>query len=109
MKFIHAVVFDKSEYDELKEYGMDNWDDICSGDYIVHCLYSIDNQKILIHEDNTHQPVEAMISNFFDGIKFCGNDVVVTKAIVIVDNGLAYNNDAVELCFIKENYMEVVD
>ena len=108
MRFIHAIVLDKSEYDELKEYGMDEWDDLCSGDYIVHCLYSIDNQEILIHEDNTHQPVEVMIDNFFDGIEFCGRDVVVAKAIVIVDNGLAYNNDAVELCLIKGNYMEVV-
>ena len=32
-----------------------------------------------------------------------------TKAIIIVDNGLAYNNDAVELCLIKGKYMEVED
>lgn len=121
MKFIHAVVLDKSEYDELKEYGMDNWDDICSGDYIVHCLYSIDNQKILIHEDNTHQPVETMIENFLDGIEY-GNSInvgglmipneanEVTKAYIIVNKDQSsYNSDVVLPHFINKTYVEVED
>ena len=120
MKFIHAVVFDKSEYDELKEYGVDfeNWDDITEGDYIVHCLYDVENEKVLIHEDNTHQPVETMIENFLDGIEYANainvgglmipNEInEVTKAYIVVDNGLSYNKEAVTLCLVEGVYVEV--
>lgn len=120
MKFIHAVVFDKTEYDELYEYGVDfeNWDDITAGDYIVHCLYDVENEKILIHEDNTHQPVETMIENFLDGIEYANAINVgglmipseineVTKAYIVVDNGLSYNKEAVTLCLTEGNYVEV--
>ena len=122
MKFIHAVIYDKSEYDELKEYGVDfeNWDDITEGDYIVHCLYDVDNETILFHEDNTHKPVEAMIENFLDGIEY-GNSInvggimipneanEVTKAYIVVDNGLSYRSDAVGLCLVEGAYVEVED
>lgn len=120
MKFIHAVVFDVNEFNELKEYGVDfeNWDDITQGDYIVHCLYDIENETILIHEDNTHQPVETMIENFLDGIKYANStnvgglmipneEIEVTKAYIVVDNGLSYSSDAVGLCLVEGSYVEV--
>ena len=120
MKFIHAVVYDKTEYDNLREYGVDfeSWDDLTEGDYIVHCLYDVENEQILIHEDNTHQPVEAMIENFLDGIKYANStnvgglmipneEIEVAKAYIVVDNGLSYSSDAVGLCLVEGNYVEV--
>ena len=99
MKFIHAVVFDRNEFDNLREHGIDlcNWDDLCDGDYVVHCLYDADTEKVLIHEDNTHQPVEAMIENFLDGVRYANNEkVIVKKAGVVVNEGKSpYDADAV--------------
>ena len=122
MKFIHAVIFDVNEYNELKEYGVDfeNWDDFCDGDYIVHCLYSVDNEQVIIHEDNTHQPVETMIENFLDGVEYANavdvggmmipNEInEVTKAYIVVDNGLSYDKDAATLCLVEGAYVEVKD
>ena len=108
MKFIHAVVYTQNEM-KYGDYDTGSWDDLNNGDYVVHCLYSIDNKEILIHEDNIHQPVEAMIENFLQGIEFCGHDAIVTNALVVVDNGLSYNEEAVELCLVEENYVEVME
>ena len=109
MKFIHAVIFDIGEYKELREYGVDftHWGDLTNGDYVVHCLYSIDDERIIIHEDNTHAPVEATIETFLEGVEFCGHDAIVTKAYIVVDNGLSYNTEAATLCLVEGNYVEV--
>lgn len=122
MKFIHAIIFDVNEYNELKEYGIDfeNWDDIADGDYIVHCLYSVDNEQVLIHEDNTHAPVETMIECFLDGIEYANStdvggimisneEIEVTKAYIVVDNGLSYDQEAATLCLVEGAYVEVKD
>ena len=105
MKFIHAIVFDKGEYDELRDFGIEGWDDLKSGDYIVHALYSIDNKEVLILDDNTHQPVEAMIEKFLEGIEFCGHDAVVTKAIVVVNDSYSWKQTCEALS--SDNYVEV--
>ena len=120
MKFIHAVIYDTTEYNELREYGVDfeNWDDFTEGDYIVHCLYSVDNEEIIIHEDNTHQPVETMIENFLDGVIYAKStnvgglmisteEVEVVKAYIVVDVGLAYDKEAALLCLVEGAYREV--
>ena len=123
MKFIHAVVFDKTEYDNLREYGVDfeNWDDITEGDYIVHCLYDVENEKILIHEDNTHQPVEAIIEAFLEGIEYGNSTNVggimipneinkVQKAYIVVNSDQSpYSSEAVRPHFINKTYVEVED
>ena len=122
MKFIHAVIFDKSEYNELKEYGVDfeNWDDITGGDYIVHCLYSVDNEQVIIHEDNTHQPVVTMIDSFLGGVVFANStdvggimipneEIEIINAYIVVDNGLSYDQEAVTLCLVEGAYVEVND
>ena len=111
MKFIHAVVYDRTEYENLREYGVDfeSWGDITDGDYIVHCLYDCDKQIVLMLEDDTHNPVCAQISSFYAGIKHCGYEVEVTKAYVVVDNGLSYSEEAVGLCLVKGKYVEVED
>ena len=106
MKFIHAIVMDTDEFNALEEH---TWDYLSDGDYIVHCLYSIDNEEVLILEDNTHQPVEIMIENFYEGIEFTGRDVVETKAYIVVDNGLSYNAEAVGLCLVEGAYVEVME
>jgi hypothetical protein len=108
MKFIHAVIFDVDEFNN-GNYNTEDWGDLCDGDYVVHCLYSIDNEEILIHEDNTHQPVETMIENFLQGVEFCGHDAIVTNAYIVVDVGLAYDEEATLLCLVEGAYVEVKD
>lgn len=120
MKFIHAVIFDVDEYNELKEYGIDfeNWDDITQGDYIVHCFYDVDNEHIIIHEDNTHKPVETIIETFLEGVRYRDavnvgglmvdySDVEVINAYIVVDNGLSYDKEAATLCLVEGAYVEV--
>ena len=119
MKFIHAVIFDVDEFNN-GNYNTEDWDDLCDGDYGVHCLYSVENEKVLIHEDNTHQPVETMIENFLDGVEYANavdvggmmipNEVnEVIKAYIVVDNGLSYDKEAATLCLVEGAYVEVED
>ena len=117
MKFIHAVVYTQ---DEMKygDYDTGSWDNLNNGDYIVHCLYSVDNEQVIILEDNCHAPVENMIDSFLDGVIFANSTnvggimipnekVEITKALVVVDNGLSYNKEAVSLRLVEGNYTEV--
>ncbi len=119
MKFIHAVIFDVDEFNN-GNYNTEDWDDLCDGDYVVHCLYDVKNEKVLIHEDNTHQPVETMIENFLDGIEYANainvgglmipNEInEVVKAYIVVDNGLSYDKEAATLCLVEGAYVEVKD
>lgn len=119
MKFIHAVVFDVDEFNN-GNYNTEDWGDLCDGDYVVHCLYDVDNETILIHEDNTHQPVETIIKNFLGGIEYANStnvggmmipneEIEVIKAYIVVDSGLSYRSDAVGLCLVEGNYVEVED
>ena len=119
MKFIHTVIFDKDEF-ENGNYNTEDWGDLCDGDYVVHCLYDVENETILIHEDNTHQPVETMIENFLNGIEYANStnvggmiipneEVEVQKAYIIVDNGLSYDLEAATLCLVEGAYVEVND
>ena len=106
MKFIHAVVMDTDEFNALEEH---TWDYLSDGDYIVHCLYAVDSEDIIIFEDNTRAPVELMIASFLDGVRFVYDEVKVTKAYIVVDNGLSYNAEAVGLCLVEGAYVEVED
>ena len=119
MKFIHAVIFDVDEFNNGL-YNTEDWGDLTDGDYVVHCLYDVENEMVLIHEDNCHAPVETMIENFLGGIEYANSinvggimisneEVEVTKAYIVVDNGLSYNREAVSLCLIEENYVEVME
>ena len=119
MKFIHAVIFDVDEFNN-GNYNTEDWGDLCDGDYVVHCLYDVENEMVLIHEDNCHAPVETMIENFLDGIEYANainvggimipnetNEVV--KAYIVVDNGLSYDKEAATLCLVEGAYVEVKD
>lgn len=117
MKFIHAIVMDTDEFNALEEH---TWDYLSDGDYIVHCLYDVDNEHIIILEDNTHQPVVSQIETFLEGVRyrdavnvgglmFDNSDVEVTYAYIVVDNGLSYNAEAVGLCLVEGAYVEVME
>ena len=119
MKFIHAVVFDVDEFNN-GHYNTNDWSDLCDGDYVVHCLYDVDNERIVIHEDNCHAPVETMIDTFLEGVRYRdtvnvggfmidNSDVEVINAYIVVDNGLSYSGEAVGLCLIEGSYAEVID
>lgn len=108
MKFVHAVVFDVDEFNN-SNYNAEDWGDLCDGDYVVHCLYSVDNEEVIVLEDNCHASVENIIDSFIDGVNYMCDCAIVTKALVVVDNGLSYNKEAVGLCLIEGNYVEVKD
>ena len=116
MKFIHAVIFDVDEFNN-GNYNTEDWGDLCDG---VHCLYDVDNEYIVIHEDNTHAPVETVIETFLEGVRYRdtidvgglmidNSDVEVTKAYIVVDNGLSYDKEAATLCLVEGAYVEVND
>ena len=117
MKFIHAIVMDTDEFNALEEH---TWDYLSDGDYIVHCLYSVDNEHIIFLEDNTHQPIETQIETFLEGVRYRdavnvgglmvdNSDIEVTYAYIVVDNGLSYNAEAVGLCLVEGAYVEVME
>lgn len=119
MKFIHAVVFDVDEFNN-GHYNTNDWGNLCDGDYVVHCLYSVDNEQVIIHEDNCHAPVETMIESFLDGVRYVNSidvgglmveaaEIDITKAYIVVDNGLSYDKEAVTLCLVEGSYAEVID
>jgi hypothetical protein len=108
MKFIHAVVFTESEFNE-GNYDTGDWRDLTEGDYVVHCLYSVDNKEVLFAEDNTHAPVESNMDAFFFGLEFAGHEAVVDRAIVIVkDNESPYTIETLEEYFLNCRYTEVM-
>ena len=117
MKFIHAIVMDTDEFNALEEH---TWDYLSDGDYIVHCLYDVDNEHIIFLEDNTHQPIVAHIETFLEGVRYRdavsvgglmvdNSDIEVTYAYIVVDNGLSYDAEAVGLCLVEGNYVEVME
>ena len=116
MKFIHAVIFDVDEFNN-GNYNTEDWGDLCDG---VHCLYDVDLEYIVIHEDNTHAPVETMIETFLEGVRYRdtvdvgglmidNSDVEVIKAYIVVDNGLSYDKEAATLCLVEGAYVEVME
>ena len=59
-----------------------------------------------------------MIETFIDGVKYAdsvnvgglivvNSDVEVSYAYIVVDDGLSYRIDAVGLCLVEGNYVEV--
>jgi hypothetical protein len=94
MKFIHAVVFGKDEF-EQSNYNTQYWGDLTDGDYVVHCLYNVDNEQIIILEDNCHMPVEDMIESFIEGVEYAGAEAYVDKAFIVIDSG--------EDCYFEED------
>ena len=107
MKFIHAVIFDVDEFNN-GNYDTGNWRGLTSGDYVVHCLYCVDTEDIVILEDNCHAPVENMIDSFIDGVNYMCDCAIVTKAYIVVDNGLSYDRKAATLCLVEGAYVEVI-
>ena len=117
MKFIHAIVMDTDEFNALEEH---TWDYLSDGDYIVHCLYDVDNEHIVFLEDNTHQPVVSLIETFLEGVRYRdavnvgglmvdNSDIEVTYAYIVVDNGLSYDKEAATLCLVEGAYVEVME
>ena len=107
MKFIHAVIFDVDEFNN-GHYNTEDWGDLCDGDYVVHCLYCADTEDVIILEDNCHASVENMIDSFIDGVRYMCDCAIVTKAYIVVDNGLSYDKEAVTLCLVEGAYVEVM-
>lgn len=108
MKFIHAVVLNYDEYVN-GDYDTTNWDDLCDGDYVVHALYSVDNEEVLMLNDNCHSSIESDIEAFLEGIEFCGHDAIVDRACVLMNRDEdAYNEYAVKVHLDNCEYVEVV-
>lgn len=108
MKFIHAVVLTE---EEMKNgyYDTGDWGDLTDGDYVVHCLYSVDNEEVVILEDNTHAPVGEYIENFIEGMEYAGAEVYVNKGFVVMgSNEDPYYTGDVEAHFKNGNYGEVM-
>lgn len=103
MKFIHAIVFTPDENPPAY------WFDACFGDYIVHALYSVEKERILILDDNCHAPVEDMINSFLIGTQFAieqKEEIQVTECYVIADD--PYSKYEVAEKLKNKDFMEVI-
>ena len=108
MKFIHAVVLTEEEV-KNGYYDTGDWGNLTDGDYVVHCLYSVDNEEVVILEDNTHAPVEEYIENFIEGVEYTGAEAYVDKAFVVMNSKEdPYCVEDVEAHFKNGNYGEVM-
>jgi hypothetical protein len=112
MKFIHAVVFDKKEYETIIAYGDDltDWGIVCDGDYVVHALYDCEKKAVIILNDNTHTNIVDEIASFCRGIRYCGNEVEIIKAYVVM-NEKEDSYSWAQVCehIVKGEYVEVKD
>ena len=111
MKFIHAVVFDRTEYEELREYGVDfeSWDELTEGDYIVHCLYDCEKKAVIVLNDDTHTNIIDEIASFCQGIRYCGNEVEIIKAYVVMNEKEdSYSWTQVYEHIVNGKYVEVM-
>lgn len=102
MKFIHAIVFTPDETIPTE------WFDACFGDYIIHALYSVEKERILILDDNCHAPVEDMINSFLIGTQFAieQEEIQVTECYVIADD--PYSKYEVAAKLKNKDFMEVI-
>ena len=119
MKFIHAVVLTEEEI-ENGYYDTGDWGSLTDGDYVVHCLYSVDNEQIIFLKDDGHHPIVSIIESFLDGVRYAGSvdcggllidcsETEVTKAFVVVDSdNHKYNGISVGEKLIRGNYGEVM-
>lgn len=107
LNFVHAIVFDKTEYEGIKEMdGMsETWDLIKDGDYIVHCLYDTVNHKCIYLDDNTHHHIEEEIESFVAGCQYAGSDVIVTRAYTVAT--WSYDVDEVAKLIEEHNYTTI--
>ena len=101
MKFIHAIIFTPSEPIPA------DWIDMCFGDYIVHALYSVDQERILAIDDNCHSSIETDIDAFLSGIHFATKqEPQVTKCYVIAND--PYSEVEVAKKLKNLEFMEVI-
>ena len=101
MKFIHAIVFTPGEPIPA------DWADMCFGDYVVHTLYSVDQERVLAIDDNCHSSIETDIKAFLFGIYFATNQKPqVTKCYVIADD--PYSEAEVAKKLKNLEFMEVI-
>lgn len=80
MSFIHFILVDNPE--DVNE----DWDNLISCDYCVHCLYSVGRNEITLLGDNIHDPIEAQIDSFLDGVLFCEGQYFIHYGIMFREN-----------------------
>ena len=105
MKFIHAIVFTP---DELSGgFIPTDWDEMYFGDYAVHALYSIDQERLLTIGDNCYSSIKTNIDSFLSGIYFATKQKSqVTKCYVIAD--YPYSPTQVAAKLKNKDFMEVI-
>ena len=112
MKFIHAVVYDKDEFESILSEKIDltDWGIVCDGDYVIHALYDCEKQAVLTLNDDTHTHIVDEIASFCQGIRYCGNEVEIIKAYVVMNKDEnAYSWKQVCEHLANGDYVEVID
>lgn len=97
--FTHAIIFDEEEW---ADFGKDihSFEDAWDGDYVVHMLYDLDRETVIIHEDNIHAPVEKMIECYLAGVRSCDFDVNIENIVCVCPNGASYNCEYSDLACV---------
>ena len=79
------IALDCDEFEEDLQF-----DDI-DGDYIVHMLFDVESDRIIFHNDNTHDDPYRFLDGFKAGIKVMGDEVCLTKIVLgMNENESAY-------------------
>lgn len=107
----HMVVIEESEKETYDFEQTNIWDDVTSGDYVVHGLYIRNLDSMPILDDNIHSPVETEIEYFLKGYMAAAGAATTIdyrKLIVFVPNGCAYNTTDVKQALFNGNFIEAV-
>jgi hypothetical protein len=79
---IHALIFHQDEITK-DDILITDFYDLADGDYIDHILIDKKNQKIICQGDNTHEPIEAQINSFVEGLCYSGVKVELEGGVFL--------------------------
>lgn len=79
---LHALIFHNDEMTRDEILNSDFYDLAC-GDYIDHILIDKKNQKIIYQNDNIHEPIEAQIDSFIEGLCYSGAKVKLDGGVFL--------------------------
>ena len=85
MRLVHGLVFTTEEITE-EEIKNTEFTDLTFGDYITHILIDEDKQTIILYGDNIHNPIEAEIESFVDGLRYAGIEIEVRHGVFFAED-----------------------
>lgn len=79
-KIYHIIALEADEFDADLTF------DEVDGDYIVHCIYDLENDIIVFLNDNTHDDPQRFFDGFKAGIKICEQEIIVENILLFMND-----------------------